>query len=108
MANHNMKDSIKDVVKYINDNIKLPEINEALIDNKVSAHAEQVVTDNGGVHGIRIVDGATPSIQYKKQNNTWGEIQTGGTTTFSDQDIADIKAAFDRGLNGEEETPTEP
>ena len=100
MANHNMKDSMKDIVKYMNDNIKLPEINEALIDNKVSAHAEQVVTDNGGVHGIRVVDGATPSIQYKKQDNTWGEIQTGGTTTFSDQDIADIKAAFDRGLAG--------
>lgn len=99
MANHDMKDSIKEVVKYINDNIALPEVDEELIDSKVDTHSEQVITDVGGVHGLKLDETGTPTLKYKKGDGTWGAISL-GATTFSNQDIADIKAAFDRGLNG--------
>ena len=99
MANHNMKDSLKEIVGYMNDNILLPEIDEELLDNKVDIHADQLVTDVGGVHGLHVTAGATPKIEYQKPDETWEEISL-GSETLSDADIADIKAAFDTGLAG--------
>ena len=102
MANHNMKDSIKEVVEYISDNIKLPEIDTSTIDTKIAAHADQLVIDTGGVHGFMIDNsGAKPVLKFQKSNGTWETVSIGGDDiTFTDQDIADIKAAFDRGLQG--------
>lgn len=103
MANHNMKDSIKEVVKHINDNIKLPEIDTSTIDSKIDAHADQLAIDTGGVHGFMIDDsGENPVMKFKGSDGTWKSVSVGSNDiTLSDSDISAIKEAFDTAFKGE-------